>query len=164
MKRSIQAITEDLVAYERMLGLIKRERKTLREEWLGHEANILKQLEMWDIPKEAFDHSKIQTLLVDYEPHADSESAGAGTVIVEREDWSVLIEIDSERYDYFAQHWTGGPWEANNFHILNDDASWDVALQKNDSDLAASIASMGLAAFLKDGEDSILKFPSLSAD
>lgn len=157
MKRTIQEVTQDLVALERALELIKRQRTTIRGEWYNHPDNIRKQLELWYVPSEVIEKNNIISLLVDYEPGAESETVGAGTVLVERDDWSVSITLGANTTTYLATRWTGQEWEGDFCILEEDDCSWDTALSENDGDMTKAIASMGLAAFYHDGEDSLLK-------
>jgi hypothetical protein len=156
MKRAIKEVTEDLLSLERALDLIKRQRTIIREEWYSHPESIRKQLELWKVPNEVIENNDVVCLLVDYEPDAESETVGAGTVLVERDDWSISIGLGAITHTYLATRWTGGEWEGD-FCILEDDTSWDTALSENDGEITKAIASMGLAAFYKDGEDSIIK-------
>lgn len=137
------------------LEALKRQRRLRQKEWYDHPVNIRKQLEMWDIPSEVIEKSDITSLLVDYEPGAENESAGAGTMLVERDYWSVSITLGSKTSICLATRWTGQEWEGD-FHILEeDDRSWDTALSENNGKITKAIASMGLLAFYLDGEDSI---------
>ncbi len=166
MKRVVQEIAEDLTALERALKLIKRQRTILKEEWYDHPDNIRSQLELWSVPAGVIEKANIKSLLVDYKPGAESETVGAGTVLVEREDWSISIGLDSITHTHLATRWTGQSWEGDfevleeeeeDFGVSEEGSSWETALRKNDGELTKAIASMGLKAFYNDGEDSIIK-------
>lgn len=157
----MKEITDDILALERTLKVIKKQRCTLRTEWYNHPENVRKQLEMWSIPESVIESTSIQSLLVQYDPCADKETTNYDSAIVEEEKWSIRIEIDHVKHVYRAKKWTGDTeWDAN-FEIFDADGEyeWEDILEENGNTLAKAIASVGLIAFDRVTEDSILKSP-----
>lgn len=157
-KRTVNDISEDLYALEKAAGILKRQSQVLRHEWHNHPDNIRKQLELWKIPKTVIDSVKITVLVPEYDPCVDEDDVGAGTAMIQQEEWSLDIEIDDVRDSWVASKWTGESSWNSNFEDIDDDGehSWESALQENEGVLSKAIAAMGLSAFWNNGEPSIL--------
>ncbi len=168
MKRSAEAILNDLRECKRVLKEKNTEFIILKQELAENNETIEKQLNTWNIPETVYTSSSVEELVVEYDSNADCETvAAAGCSCIIKEEYVFTLTIDKKQHFFIASRWTGGNWDCDDFYKLcesdeeeeeeeeEEDIKWEFVMKQNDDKqcpLAASIISFGFYAIIKEGK------------
>lgn len=128
-KRTLEEISGDIEAQERVVHQKTEELEALRRELEAHPDQIAARLSAWCVPadvQKSLADEGLTGLSWTYDPRFRTKVCGAGTVVAECEQWRCTMIFANDSTQYSASRWPGGDgWQSDSFVPIDDNGETD---------------------------------------